>query len=177
MTQRGFTLMEVLVALGILCVAALGGIQLLTVATGMMARARLQATAASLAAARMEQLRGLQFEFDMAGLRLTDLSTNLAADPPVPGGPGLTASGASLDANVAGHVDYVDRNGVWVGAGTTPPTGAVFVRRWSVEPVGGSSDLLALQVLVRPVASGAPGGAARSAGEVRLLTLRARLLR
>ena len=178
MQDRGFTLMEVLVALGILCVAALGGIQLVAVATEMMARARVQATAASLAAARLEQLRGLRFEFDPAGLRLTDASTNLGADPPVPGGPGLSASGpASLDGNVSGYVDFLDRNGVWVGEGATAPPRTAFLRRWSVENVDSSGDLLVLQVLVRPVASGTASGSARVANEVRLVTLRARVHR
>jgi prepilin-type N-terminal cleavage/methylation domain-containing protein len=178
MGARGFTLMEVLVALGILCVAALGGIQLVAVATETMARARVQATAASLAAARLEQLRALRFEFDATGLRVTDQSTNVAEDPPVPGGPGLAVSGGStLETSVSGYVDYLDRNGRWLGAGTRAPSQTAFVRRWAIEAVDASGDLLALQVLVRPVASGEPSGNDRAAGEVRLVTLRARLLR
>lgn len=178
MKERGFTLMEVLVALGILCVAALGGIQLVAVATDAMARARVQSTAASLAAARLEQLRALRFEFDAVGVRVTDSSTNLAADPAVPGGPGLAVSGASsLDANVGGYVDFLDRNGVWVGDGTTAPPRTSFVRRWSVENLDSSGDLVVLQVLVRPVAAGTATGSARVASEVRLVTLRTRLRR
>ena len=178
MRDDGFTLMEALVALGILCVAALGGIQLVAVATEMMARARVQTTAASLAAARLEQLRALRFEFDPAGLRLTDSSTNLALDPAMPGGPGLTASGpSSLDTNVGGYVDYLDGRGGWVGEGVTAPPRTAFVRRWSVENIDSSGDLVALQVLVRPVSSGTAGGTARVAHEVRLVTLRARLRR
>lgn len=178
MQERGFTLMEVLVALAVLCVAALGGIQLVAVATEMMARARVQSIATSLAAARLEQLRGLQFEFDAAGLRVTDVSMNLGEDPAVPGGPGLSVSGAaSLDANVSGYVDFLDRRGAWIGTGATAPAGTAFVRRWSIDTVGATGDLLAFQVLVRPVASGAASGSARVAGEVRLVTLRARLRR
>lgn len=178
MTDRGFTLMEALVAMALLCVAALGGIQLVAVATEMMARTRVHSIAAGLASARLEQLRSLQFEFDAAGLRVTDLSTNLAADPAGSGGPGLSVSGAaSLDGNVGGYVDFLDRNGAWLGAGGSAPPGTVFVRRWSIEPMGGSADLLVLQVLVRPVASGSAAGSTRVAGEVRLVTLRARTRR
>jgi prepilin-type N-terminal cleavage/methylation domain-containing protein len=178
MQDRGFTLVEVLVALAILCVAALGGIQLAAVATEMTSRARMQSTATGLASSRMEQLRSLTFEFDAAGLRVTDLSTDVSADPPAPGGAGLGVSAsASLDGNVAGYVDFLDGNGSWIGQGTSPPPGTVFVRRWAIDAVDAGGDLLALQVLVRPVASGSATGSERVAGEVRLITLRARTRR
>lgn len=175
MTDRGFTLMEALVAMALLSVAALGGLQLVAVATEMMSRARAHSLAAGLASARLEQVRSLQFEFDTAGLRVTDLSTNVAEDPVSSGGPGLSVSGAaSLDGNVSGYVDFLDRNGTWLGAGGSAPPSTAFVRRWSIELMGGSADLLVVQVLVRPVASGSAPGESRVAGEARLVTLRAR---
>ena len=170
--------MEVLVAMALLCVAALGGLQLVAVGTEMMARARIQSVAATLASARMEQLRGLRFEFDDTRLRLTDIVTDLAADPPGGGGLGLSPYGSvSLDTNVPGYADFADGNGAVLGGGTTPPTGAVFVRRWSVDALGATGDLVALQVLVRPLAAGMPWAGGRAAGDVRLVTLRARMLR
>ena len=178
MQSKGFTLVEVLVALALLCVAALGGIQLVATATQMTSRAGALSTAAALAAARLEGLRGLQFEFDSSGLRLTDLTTDLAADPPASGGVGLTPSGSgSLDTNTPGYVDFTDANGASLGGGVMPPPGAVFVRRWSIEAFGGSSDLVVLQVLARPLAAGSPPPGQRAAGEVRLVTMRARTLR
>lgn len=170
--------MEVLVALGILCVAALGSVQLVAVATEGMSHARRDSLAATLAASRMEQLRGLLFEFDSGGLPIADLTTDLSADPPVPGGPGLTPAGAvTLDGNVSGYADFLDRNGRWLGAGTTPPSGTAFVRRWSVEPYDTAGDLLVLQVLVRPVSAGSATGTARVAREARFVSLRARTRR
>ena len=178
MSDRGFTLMEVLVAMALLCVAALGGIQLVAVATGMMSRARAHSLATGLAASRMEQLRGLRFEFDDAGLPLTDAATDVSVDPPARGGAGLAvSSAASLDGNVPGYVDFLDRNGAWTGNGTAPPAGTAFVRRWAVEAVDAGGDLLVLQVLVRPVTSGSASGSERVAGETRLVTLRARTRR
>ena len=159
MNDRGFTLMEVLVAMALLCVAALGGIQLVAVATGMMSRARVHSLATGLAASRMEQLRGLRFEFDDGGLRVTDAATDVSAEPPAPGGAGLAvSSGATLDGNVPGYVDFLDRNGAWTGNGTAPAAGTAFVRRWAIEAVDPAGDLLVLQVLVRPVTSGSASG-------------------
>jgi len=178
MKDRGFTLMEVLVAMGLLSVAALGGMQLIAVATGTMSRARLQSLATGLAASRMEQLRGLRFEFDDDGVRVTDASTDLSAGLPAPGGAGLTvSSSASLDGNVPGYADFLDRNGAWTGNGAVPPAGTTFIRRWSIDALDPGGDLLALQVLVRPVASGSASGSERVAGETRLVTVRARTRR
>lgn len=178
MTHRGFTLLEVLVAMGLLCVTALGGVQLVAVATGMMAGARTQALAAGLASTRMEQLRGLQFEFDHAGNRHTDLTTSLGSEPPGPGGTGLTPSGpATLNADSAGFVDFLDGAGGWLGNGAAPPARAVFVRRWSIEPVGPAGDLLVIQVLVRPLTGGVAAAARRVNAEARLVTMRVRVRR
>jgi prepilin-type N-terminal cleavage/methylation domain-containing protein len=178
MKDRGFTLMEVLVAMSILCVAALGSIQLVTVATGMLSRARADSLAATLAASRMEQLRALRFDFDNAGLPVTDLSTDLSIEPARSAGPGLAPSGgASLDANVGGYADFLDRNGGWLGGGTSPPPGTAFVRRWSIENVDPAGDLIVVQVLVRPVFAGTAAGKDRVAGEARFVSLRARTRR
>lgn len=172
--QRGFTLVEVLVATTLLTVAALGGMQLIAFATRMMSAARIASITAGLASGRMEQLRSLRFEYDASGARVRDLSTNLATEPAGGGGPGLTPAGAaSLDASVNGYADFLDRNGIWIAAGSAPPPGTAFVRRWSIDADPGG-DLLVLQVLVRPVASGIASGSQRVAGEARFVTLRAR---
>lgn len=178
MHHRGFTLVEVIVSLGILCTAALGGLQLVAVATEMMEKARAHAIAASLASERMEQLRSLRFEFDGAGARQTDVTTSLSTDPPGAGGTGLTPAGpATLDVNVRGFVDHLDARGTWVGGGPDTPAGATFVRRWSIEPAGADPDLLVLQVLVRPASAAGARAARRTHGEARYVTLRARVRR
>jgi len=177
MHSRGFTLVEVLVALSILCAAALGGLQLVAVATGMMGGARTQTLAASLASVRMEQLRSLRFEFDASGQRLTDLTTNLSIEPAGPGGGGLAASGpTSLESNVEGFVDFLDGAGRWLAGGNAAPPRTAFIRRWSIEPADPNGDLLVVQVLVRPVTAGASGGPRRLNGEARYVSVRARVL-
>jgi prepilin-type N-terminal cleavage/methylation domain-containing protein len=178
MRNRGFTLVEVLVAMAVLCTAALGGMQLIVIATETMARARAQALAASLASARIEQLRGLRLAFDESGQRVTDLATNLATEPAGTGGAGLTPSGgATLDANVPGFVDYLDGAGQWLATGAAVPAGTAFVRRWSIDRVDASEDLLVLQVLVRPASAASAPAARRVNGEARFVTLRARARR
>ena len=178
MRQGGFSLLEVVVALGILLAGTAGGAQLIAAGFRGLAQSRLQTQTAMLASARMEQLLGLAFAFDEAGQRVGDATTNLAVDPPAPGGPGLTSAGTdSIAASVAGYVDYADRLGRWLGDGPSPPTGAVFVRRWSIDPWQGGPDLLVLRVVVRPAGGPAGGAGVRVPGESRLVTLLARVRR
>ena len=176
MQIRGFTLVEVLVAMGVLLTATLGGVHLVAFATRAMHVARMQSTTALAAATRLDELRSLRFEFDAAGQRVTDTSTDLTVDPPVPGGGGLSPSGAgTLDDNVSGFVDYLDVSGMWVGNGVAPPATAVFVRRWAVE-ASLDPDVLILQVLVRPIANGGMHGR-RQQSDARFVTQRVRVRR
>ena len=175
MQARGFTLIEVLVAMGVLSAATLGGVYLIAFATRAMHVARMQSVTVLAASARLDELRNLRFEFDENGARVTDISTNLAVDPQGPGGTGLTSRSATLDANVTGFVDYLDASGAWVGDGPTPPPTAAFVRRWAIDSPE-SPDLLVLQVLVSPVTHG-PGNIRYAAGGARLVTVRARVRR
>ncbi len=83
-TDRGFSLLEVLVATTLLTVALSSLAQLLLFASRANAGARATTQAVVLAQDKMEQLRGM------------DIS-ELAVSPP-----------GALVANVAGYVDYVD---------------------------------------------------------------------
>jgi hypothetical protein len=132
---------------------------------------------------RLEQLRGLTWGFDLdgLGLPLSDTTTNLAVDPPAHNGSGLNPSPSdSLEQNTAGFVDFLDGNGVWVGTGSTPPATAVYIRRWSIQPLPTNpNNTLVIQVLVTPVASEAARVASaftrtRMAGDALLVTVRAR---
>ena len=87
------------------------------------------------------------------GLPVSDLSTNLAADPPTNNGAGLNPSPpGTLNQDTAGYVDYLDARGQWVGTGTAPAPGAVYIRRWSIEPLATNpNNTLVFQVLVTSV--------------------------
>ena len=79
--------------------------------------------------------------------------------PPVPaGGVGLQASpDFSLFTSSTGYVDYLDAFGAWVGTGTTPPPNAIYVRRWSIDPLPTNpNNTLVFQVLVGRISPSGP---------------------
>jgi type II secretory pathway pseudopilin PulG len=148
---RGFSLLEVLFATTILIVGVAGLAQLFAMSTRTNTSARATTFAAVLAQQKMEQLRSLTWGFDNAGLPLTDTSTDTTGATESPtGGRGLTPSpSGTLGANTDGYCDFVDGNGQSVGGGTAPPPSAVYIRRWSIEPLPTNpNNTLVLQVLV-----------------------------
>jgi prepilin-type N-terminal cleavage/methylation domain-containing protein len=156
-SSAGFTLVEVLVALALLVVVSVGVVWLLAMALGAVRAAHDRTMAVSLATGKLEQLRSLEwrFEVDAGGVLIprTDLSSNLSLEPIAGGGPGLTESPTgTLDGSMPPYVDYLDRHGRWVGSGTSPPATAVYIRRWAVHRLPGDPDrTVALQVLVATV--------------------------
>jgi hypothetical protein len=106
---------------------------------------------------KLEQLRSPTWGFDLQGqgLPVSDTTTNLAVTPPTHTGSGLNPSPTdALEQNTAGFVDFLNANGAWVGTGTTPPAAAVYIRRWSIQPLPTNpNNTLIIQVLVTPVAS------------------------
>jgi prepilin-type N-terminal cleavage/methylation domain-containing protein len=154
--ERGFTLVEVLIALVILSIMALGVAGMFGVAIRAVHAARNQTSTAALAGQKMEQLRSLTWGFDPneQSLPVSDTSTDLSRTPATNSGTGLNPSpGGTLNANTAGYVDYLDQRGQWVGTGATPPQNAIFIRRWSIEPLPTNpNNTLVLQVLVTTVA-------------------------
>jgi prepilin-type N-terminal cleavage/methylation domain-containing protein len=181
--SRGFSLVEVLVAMGLLTAVSMGVAQLFALSTRDNLIAKGATSTTSMAEQKLEQLRGLTWGFDLEGqgLPLSDTTTNLAVFPPTHDGSGLNPSPVdSLEQNTAGFVDFIDGNGAWVGTGSTPPGSAVYIRRWSIQPLPTNpNNTLVIQVLVTPVASEAArvGSAftrTRMAGDALLVTVRTR---
>jgi prepilin-type N-terminal cleavage/methylation domain-containing protein len=181
--SRGFSLIEVIVAMGILTAVSLGIAQLFaaTSRTNLMARGQTSATA--LAEQKMEQLRSLTWGFDAEGLGLplTDTTTNVAVYPPTPTGTGLNPSPVdALERNTPGFVDFVDENGGWVGTGNLPPGTARYIRRWSIEPLPTNpNNTIVIQVLVSPVSDEMTRGESifsrtRMPGDALLITVKTR---
>jgi type II secretory pathway pseudopilin PulG len=157
--ERGVSLVETLVALGLLSVVAAGVAQLFGLALASGRAAHDRTLMAALAAARLEQLRSLAWSIHVRADGtldfLTDLATDLSRDPPTAGGTGLSDSpSATLASDVPGYVDYLDAEGRWVGAAAGIPGRAVYVRRWAVRRLPAvSGDAVALQVLVAPLSA------------------------
>jgi prepilin-type N-terminal cleavage/methylation domain-containing protein len=155
-SQRGFSLVEVVIALGILTGVSLGVAQLFAASTNANRVARNRTSTTVMAEQKMEQLRSLDWGFDLQGqgLPVTDTTTNLAVYPHQDNGTGLNPSPSdTLLQNTPGFVDYLDANGAWVGTGDNPTAGAVYLRRWAIVPLPTNpNNTLILQVLVTSVA-------------------------
>ena len=182
-SSRGFSLVEVLVSMGLLTAVSLGVAQLFALSTRANLIAKGQTSTTAMAEQKVEQLRGLTWGFDLQGqgLPLSDTTTNLAVYPPAHNGSGLNPSPIdALEQNTAGFVDFLDANGAWVGTGTTPPGSAVYIRRWSIQPLPTNpNNTLVIQVLVTPIALEATRvqtafTRTRMVGDAMLVTVRTR---
>jgi type II secretion system protein I len=155
--SRGFTLIEVLVAMAIMVVVSIGVVQLFAIAASAGRASRDRTLAVLLAAGKLEQLRALEWRLhlDAAGLETmrTDGESNVSVEPAAAGGPGLGESPpGTLDANIPPYVDYLDRLGRWTATGPSPSPDAVYIRRWAVRHAPSDPQrMIALQVLVTTV--------------------------
>ncbi len=179
-SEAGFSLVEVMVATGILATALVSLAQLFAISTATNMAARNSGTAMIYAEQKIEQLRGLSYTLDASGLPITDSTTDTSVYPAVAtGGTGLSPStDNTLQSNTDGYVDYIDTIGRSLGGGETIPDGAAFIRRWSIEPLPTNpNNVIIIQVLVtrsRDRGTGDLGSVARGADEARLMTIRSR---
>jgi prepilin-type N-terminal cleavage/methylation domain-containing protein len=134
-SERGFSIIEALVAIAIAAVAFSTAAQLLMQASAATRRARLVTRGAILASSKMEELDSLPFEVAADGADVRD--DGLAESP-----------AGSLVHDVPEYCDWFDSRGNALAAARTRPLGAAFVRRWSIRPLDLSSDTLVLQVIV-----------------------------
>jgi type II secretory pathway pseudopilin PulG len=162
---HGFSLVEVIVAAGLLAGAVLSVAQLFAAATTATADARATGEATALAWQKAEELRSLAFGSDDAGVPVTDTSSDTASVPERPaGGTGLSAVAGALERDTEGNVDYLDELCQPLGGGPQPPRGARYRRRWAVDAAG--PDLLIVRVRVLPIG--------RDADLASVVTMRAR---
>jgi len=154
-SDRGFTIVEVLIALAIIAMAAAGVAELCAIAIRTARAARDETMTTMLAMQKVEQLRSAPWA-----------SSDLALSPP-----------GALAATTAGYADFLDRHGRSVGALVSPPADAVYLRRWSIEPLpAGGSGTRVVRVLVSTVVRAAhvssAGPRARHATESLIVALR-----
>ena len=117
--DRGTTLVEVLIAAGLLVTIASGIAYLIVQAHRFASRAERMTVAVVAASARLERLRAIPWEYDLAGMERD--APALTMSPP-----------DALDRDVAGFHDALDVSGEAVTevAEGTP----AFVRRWAIGP-------------------------------------------
>lgn len=153
-SPRGFTLVETLVATGILITALAGVAQLFVLGTQLTKGASATGLALIAAQDKLESLRGLTFAYSPLGQPLTDLALQ-----PSPA--------SSLGEDLPPYVDWVDSS----GQARPDADGAALVRRWRITPLATTTpDAIAIEVCVFQ---------ARGAGDVQaadacLSTLRTR---
>jgi prepilin-type N-terminal cleavage/methylation domain-containing protein len=172
--ERGFSLVEVIVATGILVVALVSLAQLFTIAVGANLASRGTTDATVLAQQKIEELRALTWGFDAQGMPVSDTSTDTTVSPEQPsGGTGLSASPASsLAKDTPGFVDYIDRFGKRVRGPLNSLAGVMYTRRWAIDPLPDSPETLVIQV--RVMRNPGDGDANRLRDEARLTTVKTR---
>jgi type II secretory pathway pseudopilin PulG len=137
-SSRGFTLLETVVASGILVTALAGIAQLFVLSTHLTRQAGASGAALVAAQDRIESLRALAFGYDESGVSITD--------------PGLQPSpGSSLNDDITPYVDWVDATGRPAAS-----SAAVFTRRWRVSALA-SHPALAIEVCVFTAPAGNRG--------------------
>ena len=179
-SESGFSLVETLIASAILATALVSLAELFGIAAKANATAKEGGMTMILAEQKIEQLRGLSWGFDAAGLPLSDAATDTAKVPEAAtGGKGLSPSpNNTIQTNTDGYVDYLDSSGRSLGGGTVVPMNTAYIHRWSVEPLPTNpNNTLILQVLVtrrsnRGVADA--GSVTRLPDEARLITVKTR---
>lgn len=102
-TERGFSLIELMIAMGVLAAGLLGGIVVIAVATTNDGKSKLHTTAATMAQSTMEKILAIPQKATGAAAetRLTDCAGNNFMIETAQGGSPLIASGA-----FAGSVDF-----------------------------------------------------------------------
>jgi prepilin-type N-terminal cleavage/methylation domain-containing protein len=155
--QAGFTLIENVIALGLLLIVAAGVLPL-----GLLAmkttenQGHLAARTTEYAQDKLEQLMALAY-----GDVTSDTRVFPAADL---GGSGLSVGGsANPDAPVTLYVDYLNADGALVpSVGTTAPNGWYYKRVWSVTTPRANLKQITVTATVRTAASGGVGRVPRA---------------
>ena len=153
----GFTLLETLIAMGLIVTAVAGLAQLFALSVRFTRDAGQFGVALVAAQDKLESLRSLAFGYDEGGEPMTD--------------PALRASPAhTLTADVERYVDWLDERGQVVGG----VSGAAYVRRWRVSEIAvDDPDAIAIDVCVYRV----PGlNSAPAHADACLATIRVRQL-
>jgi len=154
-TEHGFTLIETMIALGLLLIVAVGVLPMGLIAVNTTEnQGHLNARVAEYAQDKLEQLMSLSYGNVIADTRV------FPANPT--GGSGLTfGGGVNPAAPVDLYVDYLDADGTLLpSVGGAPPAGWFYQRLWAITaaPSGTANlKLLTVTVIVQSAAAGGSG--------------------
>ena len=131
-SERGFTLLETVVAASILVTTLAGVAQLFLLGTQLTRQSGAAGLALIAAQDKLESLRGQTFTYDPGGVSVT--APTLQPSPPT-----------SLAEDSEPYVDWLDVEGV----ARESPAGAILVRRWRISSLGATTpDAIAIEVCV-----------------------------
>jgi hypothetical protein len=124
-SERGTTLIETAIAVGLLLVVTVGLLSMAALATSYTENhGHLEARTTEYAQDKMEQLLAIAY---------TDTGTDTVWFPAVPGGTGLAVGGGTnTAAPVNGYVDWLAYDGTLLHGGTAPPADWFYERVWAI---------------------------------------------
>jgi len=173
--EAGMSLLETVIAMGVLIVATVGVMTITTVAmVTTEGQGHLAARAAEYAQDKMEQLLSLAYCDSTTNTTVFPSSntggTGMGAATPCPPGAGTYGS-ADPSAPVNGYVDYLDRSGNQLTiTGGTEPLDWYYIRLWQISTPTGTTNLKQITVTAKVRNAVVSRGAAPQATVVSLKT-------
>src|SRR5882724_6221391 len=147
--ERGMSLIEMMVALGILLVVSVGILSMAMISiTTTENQGHLAARTAEYAQDKMEQLLSLAFTDCNGTTTCTDtttIDTTTNSYTLGTGGTGL-AAGGSVTTATNGYVDYLDADGNPLGGGATAPSNWSYQRTWLITDVSTTLKQITVKV-------------------------------
>ena len=125
-SERGTTLIETAIAVGLLLVVTVGLLSMAALATTLTENhGHLEARTTEYAQDKMEQLLAIAY---------ADAVTNTVVFPAAPtGGTGMAVGGSvDTEAPVNGYVDWLSQDGSLLGGGAAPPADWFYQRVWQI---------------------------------------------
>jgi len=140
--EAGLSLLEVMIALGILLVVSLGILPLGLIAVATTEnQGHLAARTTEYSQDKMEQLLTLAYNDAVSDTRVFPAAAT--------GGTGLAIGGsADPSAPAAGYVDYLDVNGNVIAAGNNVPAGWFYRRVWQISSPSANMKQITVTTIV-----------------------------
>jgi Tfp pilus assembly protein PilV len=157
--ERGFSLIEVTMAMGVLMVGLLGGILVISVAAANNGRSKLHTTAVTVAESTMERILAIPKKATgpAAQTKMTDCAGNTFTIQTAPGGSPLISDGA-----FAGSIDYSQppqpNYSMQYVATCSPGNAVAYDVRWRID-AGPTPSTQLVTVSSKSIAGGAAAAA------------------